>query len=191
MKIDEQGWLIPAGSATHLPSPNFNDRPDPADVRLLVIHNISLPPGQFGTPYVTDLFLNRLDLKADPWFSCLEGLTVSAHFLIDRRGHLTQFVSCDKRAWHAGISTFEGRGQCNDFSIGVELEGTDTEPYTEAQYQSLAQLTHALRMRYPLVAVQGHCHIAPGRKTDPGPCFEWDRYAQQANWPEAIWPEPN
>lgn len=182
MKFDENGWLTPADTIRLLPSPNFNERPDPGDISLLVVHNISLPPGQFGTPYVADLFLNRLDLNADPWFSCLEGLQVSAHFLIDRKGLITQFVSCDLRAWHAGVSKFDGREQCNDFSIGIELEGTDKEPYTEAQYLALIDLTKALQDRYPLRAVQGHCHIAPERKTDPGPYFDWDRFTNQTNW---------
>lgn len=176
MRLDKNGWLEPASEITLKPSPNFNLRPNAEDISLLVIHNISLPPGQFGTPYVCDLFLNELDLGADPWFECLKGLKVSTHFLIDRMGHTTQFVSCDARAWHAGVSTFEGREQCNDFSIGIELEGTDTEPYTESQYRVLNQLTICLRSRYPLRSVKGHCDIAPGRKTDPGPSFDWARY---------------
>jgi AmpD protein len=158
---------------------------------LLVIHNISLPPGQFGTPFVADLFLNQLDLQADPWFEKnLQGLTVSAHFVIDRNGHITQFVSCDARAWHAGVSQHAGREQCNDFSIGIELEGTDTLAYTAAQYSALAALTQCLRSRYPLTAVRGHCDIAPGRKTDPGPAFDWARYAQLAGWPVSALPSP-
>ena len=189
MKIDAHGWLLPAKTIRILPSPNFNERPDPADISLLVVHNISLPPGQFGTPYVADLFLNRLDLKADPWFACLEGLKVSAHFLIDRTGMITQFVSCNMRAWHAGVSSFEGREQCNDFSLGIELEGTDTLAYTQAQYRRLITLTKALQARYPLRAVQGHCHIAPERKTDPGPFFDWGRYTAQTNW--AVQPSNN
>jgi AmpD protein len=158
---------------------------------LLVIHNISLPPGQFGTPFVADLFLNQLDLQADPWFEeNLQGLTVSAHFVIDRAGHITQFVSCDARAWHAGVSQHAGREQCNDFSIGIELEGTDTLAYTAAQYTALATLTECLRTRYPLTAVRGHCDIAPERKTDPGPAFDWLRYAQLAGWSDAALPNP-
>lgn len=182
MKLDPQAWLEPMAGITLRPSPNFNDRPDGTDVTLLVLHNISLPPGQFGTPFVADLFLNQLDLNADPWFEKnLQGLTVSAHFVIDRQGHLTQFVSCDKRAWHAGVSQHAGRTQCNDFSIGIELEGTDTLAYTDAQYTALAALTQCLRAHYPLTAVKGHSDIAPGRKTDPGEAFDWTRYAQLAH----------
>ncbi|MDO9024184.1 1,6-anhydro-N-acetylmuramyl-L-alanine amidase AmpD [Zwartia sp.] len=189
MKLDDQGWLEQTASISLRASPNFNDRPPGTDISLLVIHNISLPPGQFGTPYVADLFLNQLDLMADPWFEKnLEGLNVSAHFLIDRTGHITQFVSCRARAWHAGVSCHEGRDQCNDFSLGIELEGTDTLAYTDAQYQSLAALTKCLREQYPLTAVRGHCHIAPVRKTDPGPAFDWPRYAALAQWPAAALP---
>ena len=191
MKLDAQAWLEPEPGITLCPSPNFNARPTHSDISLLVIHNISLPPGQFGTPYVADLFLNQLDLQADPWFKeNLRGLTVSAHFVIDRTGHITQFVSCDARAWHAGVSQHAGREQCNDFSIGIELEGTDTLAYTEAQYNALAALTQCLRARYPLTAVRGHCDIAPGRKTDPGPAFDWARYAQLAGWSDAALASP-
>ena len=191
MKLDAQAWLEPAAGITLRPSPNFNERPTDSDISLLVIHNISLPPGQFGTPFVADLFLNQLDLQADLWFKeNLQGLTVSAHFVIDRAGHITQFVSCDARAWHAGVSQHAGREQCNDFSIGIELEGTDTLAYTAAQYTALAALTECLRARYPLNAVRGHCDIAPGRKTDPGPAFDWDCYAQLAGWSVAALPSP-
>ncbi len=182
MKIGKDGWLYPGPGIQRCPSPNFNERPNPADITLLVIHNISLPPGEFGTPYVRDLFLNQIQLDAHPWFECLAGLKVSAHFLITRKGRITQFVSCIDRAWHAGVSIFKGREQCNDFSIGIELEGTDERPYTKRQYELLAKLTASLRARYPLEAVRGHCHIAPERKTDPGPFFDWNRYAAQANW---------
>ena len=189
MKLDPTGWLEPSSSISLRPSPNFNARPAGVEIDLLVIHNISLPPGRFGTPYVADLFLNQLDLSADPWFEeNLKGLTVSAHFLIDRLGHITQFVSCDARAWHAGVSQHDGREQCNDFSVGIELEGTDTLAYTEAQYSALATLTQCLRSRYRLNAVRGHCDIAPGRKTDPGPVFDWARYAALAGWPVAALP---
>jgi len=191
MKLDAQAWLEPAANISLRPSPNFNERPADSDISLLVIHNISLPPGQFGTPFVADLFLNQLDLQADPWFEeNLQGLTVSAHFVIDRDGHITQFVSCDERAWHAGASQHAGREQCNDFSIGIELEGADFIAYTTAQYNALAALTQCLRSRYPLTAVRGHCDIAPGRKTDPGPAFDWARYAQLAGWPVAALPSP-
>ncbi len=183
--LDKQGWLAPSVDVTLLPSPNFNERPSDTAVSLLVVHNITLPPGQFGTPYITDLFLNQLDIAADPWFVNVEGLKVSAHFVIDRLGHINQFVSCDDRAWHAGASSFEGREQCNDFSIGVELEGTDDVPFEAVQYERLAALTQCLRGRYPLTAATGHSDIAPGRKTDPGPCFDWSHFSALAQWPVA------
>lgn len=170
MDIDLEGWCA---SAVRQCSPNFDARPQEADVSLLVIHNISLPPGQFGGPFVPDLFLNRLDCDVDPYFDRLRELRVSAHFLIDRHGMLTQFVSTRDRAWHAGVSSHNGRVRCNDFSIGVELEGTDDLPFADVQYERLASLAHALRARHPLTHVAGHEHIAPGRKTDPGPCFDW------------------
>lgn len=188
MKISKNGWLYPGPGIQRRPSPNFNKRPDPSDITLLVIHNISLPPGEFGTPYVRDLFLNQIQLDAHPWFENLAGLKVSAHFLITRKGRITQFVSCNDRAWHAGVSLFNGREQCNDFSIGIELEGTDDRPYTKRQYDVLATLTANLRTRYPLDAVRGHCHIAPDRKTDPGSSFDWNRYANQANWDRQALP---
>ncbi|MCF1426762.1 MAG: 1,6-anhydro-N-acetylmuramyl-L-alanine amidase AmpD [Shewanella sp.] len=159
-------------------SPHFNARPD-AEVSLLVIHNISLPAGQFGTPYVDALFCGTLDCHADESFAKLQGLEVSAHFLIRRDGELVQYVSCDERAWHAGVSSFHGRDNCNDFGIGIELEGTDSLPYTAAQYQQLVRLTDWLMCCYPKITAKrivGHCDIAPGRKTDPGPCFDWSGY---------------
>jgi len=189
MKLVTAGWLALSAKVSIRPSPNFNERPANTKISLLVIHNISLPPGKFGTPYVTDLFLNRINIAADPWFANLEGLKVSAHFLINRSGHVTQFVSCDKRAWHAGVSCFDGKEQCNDFSIGIELEGTDNIPYTDAQYESLASLTQCLREIYPLSNVRGHCDIAPERKTDPGPSFDWTRYAASAAWPPEALPK--
>ena len=185
LTLDTHGWLQPSDQVALRPSPNFNERPSDTDVSLLVIHNITLPPGQFGTPYITDLFLNQLDTAADPWFVNVEGLKVSAHFVIDRLGHITQFVSCDERAWHAGASSFEGREQCNDFSIGIELEGTDDVPFEGVQYERLAALTQCLRARYPLTAATGHSDIAPGRKTDPGPFFDWSRFSTLAQWPQA------
>ena len=183
LTLDNQGWLAPDEHVTLRPSLNFNERPPGTAVSLLVVHNITLPPGQFGTPYITDLFLNQLDLSADPWFVNVKGLKVSAHFVIDRLGHLTQFVSCDERAWHAGVSSFEGREQCNDFSIGVELEGTDDVPFETVQYERLATLSQCLRLRYPITAATGHSDIAPGRKTDPGPYFDWSRFRALAQWP--------
>jgi AmpD protein len=183
--LDMQGWLALSADVTLRPSPNFNERPSDTAVSLLVFHNITLPPGQFGTPYITDLFLNQLDISADPWFVNVDGLKVSAHFVINRLGHITQFVSCDDRAWHAGASSFEGREQCNDFSIGIELEGTDDVPFEAVQYERLAALTDCLRGRYPLTAATGHSDIAPGRKTDPGPCFDWSHFSALAQWPAA------
>ncbi|HEY8607275.1 MAG TPA: 1,6-anhydro-N-acetylmuramyl-L-alanine amidase AmpD [Noviherbaspirillum sp.] len=171
--IDETGW---AADVTRLASPNFDARSPGTEIDLLVIHNISLPPGQFGGPFIADLFGNCLDCDLHPYFDQLRALRVSAHFLIRRDGEVMQFVSADQRAWHAGASSFRGRERCNDFSIGIELEGTDVDPFEDAQYAALASLTTALRARYPLTAVTGHEHIAPGRKTDPGPCFDWVRY---------------
>ncbi len=174
--VDSEGWLVPA---RHLLSPNHNQREADADISLLVIHNISLPPGQFGTGCVQDFFCNQLEISAHTFFSEIEHLKVSAHFLIDRHGDVTQFVPTTARAWHAGVSCFEGRESCNDFSIGIELEGTDDQPYTDAQYIALQGVTKALLSRHGELSVEriaGHCDIAPGRKTDPGPSFDWSRY---------------
>ena len=143
---------------------------------MLVIHNISLPPGEFGGPAIIDLLANRLDPAGHPSFESLSTVRVSAHFLIRRDGELLQFVPCSRRAWHAGASSWQGRERCNDFSIGVELEGTDHLPYSDAQYAVLARLTRALHRRYPVASIAGHDQIAPGRKTDPGPAFDWSRY---------------
>jgi len=159
--------------ARQLASPNRDDRPPGTQIDLLVVHSISLPPRVFGGDAVIDLFLNRLDFDAHPWFEQLRGLRVSAHFLIRRDGELLQFVPCAKRAWHAGVSSHLGRSRCNDFSIGVELEGSDFDPFEPVQYQVLVALTRLLRYRYPLEHVLGHQDIAPGRKTDPGPFFDW------------------
>ena len=141
-----------------------------------MIHNIALPPGEYGGEAIDDLFMGRLDPSTHPYFKDLEGLRVSAHYLIRRDGTLIQYVDPDKRAWHAGVSSWKGRERCNDFSIGIELEGSDFEPFTQLQYTTLAALTQALRARYHLTDVTGHEHIAPGRKTDPGPWFDWGRY---------------
>jgi len=176
------GWL-PRGvlaAARQCRSPNHDARPEGSLIELLVIHNISLPPGHFGGQAVEELFMNMLDCAAHPYFESLRGLRVSAHFLIRRGGELVQFVPCDLRAWHAGASSWRGRSRCNDFSIGIELEGTDQKPYTEKQYRRLAFLTRTLRARYPITAVAGHSDIAPGRKTDPGPSFDWERYRRAA-----------
>jgi N-acetyl-anhydromuramoyl-L-alanine amidase len=171
--IEADGWCR---DMQRSPSPNFDQRPVDAKIDLLVIHNISLPPGQFGGEYIADLFCNRLDCDAHPYFDQLRTLRVSAHFLIRRDGEAVQFVPAGLRAWHAGLSSFCGRERCNDFSIGIELEGTDFEPFTMAQYETLAELTLALARSYPLTDVTGHENIAPGRKTDPGPFFDWGLY---------------
>src|SRR5690606_5641111 len=178
-KLDRHGWLVPGPGITLAPSPNFDNRPAGHDASLLVLHNISLPPGRFGGPEVIDFFLNQLDYSSHPWLERLRDMRVSAHFFIRRNGQVVQFVSTDRRAWHAGVSCFEGRERCNDFSIGIELEGTDAQPYADAQYTALARLLPSLRARYPLRAVRGHEHIAPGRKTDPGPAFDWKRFARE------------
>ncbi len=171
--IDSAGWLTPA--AKH-PSLNFNARPPSAEVSLLVIHNISLPAGQFGGGYIHDLFANCLDCEAHESFEDLRELNVSAHLLIDRSGAVSQFVSFADRAWHAGVSQFDGRENCNDFSIGIELEGCDEIAYTQAQYRVLIAISQTLRRTYPAITVDrvvGHNDIAPGRKTDPGAAFDW------------------
>ncbi len=184
-RIDAAGWLQ---RVRHCPSPNFNQRPARHQVELLVIHNISLPPGEFGGGYIEQLFTNCLDCSVAPAaFADLRDMEVSAHVLIDRRGELTQFVSFHQRAWHAGKSQYAGRDNCNDFSIGIELEGTDTLPYSEAQYQSLAAVTRALLQYFPSLRrdrIVGHSDIAPERKTDPGPVFDWAHYRHLIAGPE-------
>ncbi|MBV8210066.1 MAG: 1,6-anhydro-N-acetylmuramyl-L-alanine amidase AmpD [Burkholderiaceae bacterium] len=173
--IDTSGWVA---QALRLPSPNHDSRPEAERIELLVIHNISLPPGEFGTGHIERLFTNRLDHEAHSYFGTLKDLRVSAHFLIARGGQLTQFVSCADRAWHAGESVFEGRSRCNDFSLGIELEGTDSLAYTDAQYEVLAPLARALFTAYPLRAVRGHSDVSAPRKTDPGAAFDWPRFAR-------------
>lgn len=172
-RIGDDGWC---SGVVRIPSPNFDARAPGTEINLLVIHNISLPPGQFGGPFIPDLFTNRLDCDAHPYFDQLRALRVSAHFLIRRDGEVMQFVSANDRAWHAGVSSFCGRERCNDFSIGIELEGTDFDSFETVQYDALAALTLALRVRYPLTDVVGHEHIAPGRKSDPGPFFNWNHF---------------
>ena len=172
--ISNDGWFA---EAQRCPSPNFNDRPA-TDVDLLVLHNISLPPGQFGKGYVQAFFQNQLDPAVHPYFATLHSLQVSAHLLIDRHGGLIQFVSLDKRAWHAGASSWLGRPNCNDYSIGIELEGTDDQAFSEAQYHTLNAVVLQLYDRFPALnrqRVVGHSDVAPGRKTDPGPFFDWAR----------------
>ena len=167
------GWLK---GFRRLDSPNADQRPARTRVELLVIHYISLPPGRFSGNAIEQLFCNQLDCSAHPAYAPLRGLRVSAHFLIRRRGHCLQFVSADARAWHAGQSRFQGRQRCNDFSIGVELEGDGEHRFTQAQYRRLAGLTKVLAQHYPLAFVAGHSDIAPQRKDDPGPFFDWPRY---------------
>jgi AmpD protein len=170
--FDAAGWLA---DARRLPSPNCDARPDGTAIELVVLHNISLPPGVFDGDAVIDLFLNRLDWDAHPYYQGIRGIQVSAHFFIRRDGTLIQFVPVSLRAWHAGVSSWCERERCNDFSVGIELEGTDDLPFTEAQYGSLVPLLAALKQVYPIKAVVGHSDIAPGRKTDPGVCFDWER----------------
>lgn len=176
--FDPAGWLR---GAQRISSPNHDARPPGTVVSLLVLHAISLPPGEFGGDAVSDFFTNRLDRTAHPYFAAIADRRVSAHFFIRRDGHLIQFVSCLDRAWHAGLSCWRGREGCNDFSLGVELEGDDSSAYTEPQYATLNGLIAALRGRFPLATCAGHGDIAPGRKTDPGPYFEWTRLARNTD----------
>ncbi len=170
------GWLQ---WAEHCPSPNFNLRPDNIDISLLIIHNISLPPGEFGGGYVQQFFQNKLDADAHPYFETIAELMVSAHLFIERDGKVTQFVPFNARAWHAGSSSFAGASDCNNYSIGIELEGADEIPFTDAQYRALEKVTRQLLLTYPKLTperITGHSDVAPGRKTDPGPAFDWQRY---------------
>ena len=174
--VDVRGFVR---AARQIRSPNFDARPPGEVVSLVVIHGISLPPGEFHGDGVERLFTNTLDDAAHPFYATLTGLRVSSHFFIRRGGDLVQFVSCNDRAWHAGASSWRGRERCNDFSIGIELEGADDVAYAEPQYEKLASLLAALKRRYPSIAAAvGHSDIAPGRKTDPGPAFDWDRLAR-------------
>ena len=171
-------------NAIQLSSPHFNQRPDPFDISLLVIHNISLPAGEFGGNHIRDLFLGKLDIDAHPSFQSLKGVRVSAHLFIDRLGKAVQFVNLTDRAWHAGVSSFDGKDNCNDYSIGIELEGTDETAFTDAQYQCLATVTSQIINTYPKITKQricGHSDIAPGRKTDPGRAFDWEFYKRLIN----------
>ena len=177
--ISNDGWLLTA-SKCH--SPNYNQRPEGQVVNLLVIHNISLPPGDFGSGCIKAFFCNQLDASLHPYFETIARLQVSAHLLIERTGKITQFVSFDERAWHAGVSSFHGIENCNDYSIGIELEGCDDIAYTDAQYDALAQVTLGLIQRYPAITrerIVGHSQVAPGRKTDPGKSFDWAHFFQR------------
>jgi AmpD protein len=173
LRLDAAGMC---DGARRVPSPHCDEREPDARISLLVIHNISLPPGEYGGPWIDDLFLGRLDPEAHPYFREVAGMRVSSHFLIRRAGELVQYVPCEKRAWHAGASSWKGRERCNDFSIGIELEGSDDVPFAEPQYETLVALTRAIVARYGMLDLAGHSDIAPGRKTDPGPFFDWDRY---------------
>lgn len=170
------GWL---DMAERRPSLHCDARPDPDDISLIVVHNISLPPKVFGGPWIDDLFLGRLDPGAHPYFADIAALRVSAHLLIRRNGRTVQYAPFDRRAWHAGVSSFDGRDKCNDYAIGIELEGTDQVPFTDVQYERLAAITRDLMTAYPAITperIAGHSDIAPGRKTDPGPAFDWTRF---------------
>ncbi len=174
MRINN-GWL---SHVQRIMSPYYDDRPDNENPSLLVIHNISLPPEQFGGPYITQLFTGQLDPNQHPYFAQIYQYKVSAHCLIRRQGEIIQYVSFNKRAWHAGVSCFAGRKKCNDFSIGIELEGSDNQPFTDQQYCKLLHVTHLLMQTYPITInrITGHSDIAPGRKTDPGAHFDWIRF---------------
>ena len=173
LTLSPDGWVTPA---RHIASPNCNERPSGQAVDLLVIHNISLPPNQYGGPGVEQLFTNTLDPQEHPYYADIAALQVSAHFFIRRTGELLQFVPVNRRAWHAGVSVWQGRENCNDFSLGVEMEGCDQEPFAAIQYQQLIALTDLLRRHWPALAIAGHSDIALGRKTDPGPFFDWAGY---------------
>jgi N-acetyl-anhydromuramoyl-L-alanine amidase len=186
LSVDAQGWV---DGARKLPSPNFEPRPQGMQPTLIVVHNISLPPGEFGGSAIAELFQNRLDCDAHPYYDAhLRGVRVSAHFVIHRDGVLEQFVSCNERAWHAGVSSFFDRERCNDFSIGIELEGSDATAFDAAQYDLLGALVKTLVSRYPVEALAGHADIAPGRKTDPGPHFDWLRLQRDTALADRYFP---
>ncbi len=182
----DAGWYR---FAHRLPSPNFGARPSAATIDLIVLHSISLPPGQYGGDEVQRLFLNRLDWNADPYFKRIEGMAVSAHFYVQRNGALWQFVSCDDRAWHAGASHYRGRDNCNDDSIGIEMEGIEGGPFEAAQYETLGGLCAAIPQRYPVRHIAGHEHVAPGRKSDPGAGFNWPLLQQTLGWESRCFPD--
>lgn len=183
MLIDTEGHLTPV---RYIPSPNCDERPDRNDISLLVIHAISLPPEEFGGESVIELFTNQLDPQAHPYYQTLTDLKVSSHFFIRRDGEIIQFVPCSLRAWHAGASSWQGRSRCNDFSIGIELEGSDNQPFEPVQYTRLTKLTRTLQARYPIRHIVGHADIASQRKTDPGPYFDWQGYRQAIGLNPAV-----
>jgi N-acetyl-anhydromuramoyl-L-alanine amidase len=172
LTLDQEGWIT---QATHIMSPNFDIRPTSCDIDMLVIHNISLPPNQYGGQGIVQLFTNQLNPNEHPYYAEIYNRKVSSHFLIRRDGKLIQFVSCLNRAWHAGVSQWQGRERCNDFSVGIELEGSDFDTFESNQYTRLIQLINTLKNHYPIAHIVGHSDIAPERKTDPGPFFDWDR----------------
>lgn len=176
------GWYEPA---RQVPSPNFGPRPAQARITLAVVHSISLPPGQYGGDEIEQLFTNQLDWGAHPYFEQIRGAEVSAHFVIRRTGDILQFVSVDDRAWHAGHSCWQGQDNCNDYSVGIELEGLEDTPFEPAQYTALATLLDALKQRWPIHQIAGHEHIAPGRKRDPGSAFDWAHLQAITDWPTA------
>jgi N-acetyl-anhydromuramoyl-L-alanine amidase len=180
-----EGWL---SRVQRLDSPNFGSRPAQSAIDLIVVHSISLPPGTYGGGQVQQLFTNQLDWGAHPYFETIRGMQVSSHFYIERSGKLWQFVSCDDRAWHAGQSSFMGRDNCNDFSVGIELEGLEGQFFEPVQYQSLALVCQQLRAQYPIEHVIGHEHIAPGRKFDPGAGFDWQGLQKTVGWPPQYFP---
>jgi len=182
----QAGWYR---FAKALPSPNFGPRPQGAQIDLIVLHSISLPPGEYGGDAVQRLFTNLLDWDAHPYFQSIRGLEVSSHFYVRRNGELWQFVSCDDRAWHAGVSTWRGRGNCNDDSIGIELEGLEGQHFEEPQYETLASLCAAIALHFPVAYIAGHEHIAPGRKQDPGAGFDWRLLREQLGWKPQMFPE--
>lgn len=186
--LDSEGWLA---GARQRPSPNRDPRPAREAIRLVVLHNISLPPGHFGGDGVARLFTNQLDPAAHPYYAGIAQLRVSSHFFIRRDGELVQFVPCGLRAWHAGVSCWHGQERCNDFSIGIELEGTDDQPFSEQQYAVLGEVLKTLLAAYPIQGLAGHSDIAPGRKTDPGPHFDWGRLRRLLGEQAAglIWPD--
>ena len=181
----QAGWLA---RARRCASPNFGPRPEGIAPELALIHSISLPPGEYGSDAIEQLFTNRLDWDAHPYYERIRGIEVSAHFVIRRDGELIQFVSCDDRAWHAGASSWRGRANCNDYSIGIELEGLEGERFEPAQYAALSALVDELVQRYPVRTVVGHEHVAPGRKIDPGPGFEWLRLIEMTPGAAALFP---
>jgi AmpD protein len=185
-RLWQDGWLR---TARRCESPNFGARPTGVEPELIVIHSISLPPGVYGGDAIERLFANRLDWEAHPYYMQIRGLQVSAHFVVRRNGELLQFVSCAMRAWHAGASEWRGRSGCNDFSIGIELEGLEGETFEPPQYDTLALVMRRIARRYPIRGVAGHEHIAPGRKLDPGAGFDWARVAATLRWPRQYFPE--